>query len=133
MYTSLHNVALDKQSPTNWLDDNFWLKKAYHEWRIPLIINSNWWLAFHNDTGVPEYVVLGQRTALGAGGVTDWQVRRAAWLVRRTLEWKARLERCVFEICSEDEVLTSVLNTSDWMTKLESLGLVSLDISVVLS
>ncbi|KAI0734125.1 acyltransferase ChoActase/COT/CPT [Fomitopsis betulina] len=86
-------LALEKQSPTNWLDDNFWMKKAYHEWRAPLIINSNWWLAFHNDTVVPEDVVLGRRPDLGAGGVTSWQVRRAAWLVHRTVEWKTRLER----------------------------------------
>ncbi|KAH9935245.1 acyltransferase ChoActase/COT/CPT [Amylocystis lapponica] len=70
-------LALDKASPYNWLDDNFWLKKAYHEWRSPLLINSNWWLAFIND-----------RTA----GTTGWQVRRAASLVHGVLDWKARLE-----------------------------------------
>ncbi|KAH9917835.1 acyltransferase ChoActase/COT/CPT [Fomitopsis serialis] len=86
-------LALDRASPTNWLDDNFWVKKAYHEWRAPLIVNSNWWLAFHNDPIIPHDVILGRRPALGAVGVTDWQVRRGAWLVRRTLEWKARLER----------------------------------------
>ena len=91
----------------NWLDDNFWLKKAYHEWRTPLIVNSNWWLAFHNDTVVPEDVILGRRSALGAVGVTDWQVRRAAWLVRRTLEWKARLERCVCGFYNKVTMLTT--------------------------
>lgn len=109
------------------------MKKAYHEWRAPLIINSNWWLAFHNDTVVPEDVVLGRRPDLGAGGVTSWQVRRAAWLVHRTVEWKTRLERCVFEFCSEDVMLTSAHNTPDRMTKLESLGLVSLDVGLVSS
>jgi carnitine O-acetyltransferase len=33
---------LDQISPHNWLDDSIWLKKAYHEWRVPLLINSNW-------------------------------------------------------------------------------------------
>ncbi|TFY60452.1 hypothetical protein EVJ58_g5142 [Rhodofomes roseus] len=89
----ISSAGSGRASPTNWLDDNFWIKKAYHEWRAPLIVNSNWWLAFHNDPAVPREVVLGHRPALGAVGITDWQVRRAAWLVRRTLEWKARLER----------------------------------------
>jgi hypothetical protein len=42
--------ALDAVSPHNWLDDNFWMKKAYLEWRAPLLVNSNWWLAFVNDS-----------------------------------------------------------------------------------
>ncbi|KZT00792.1 acyltransferase ChoActase/COT/CPT [Laetiporus sulphureus 93-53] len=85
-------LALDRASPTNWLDDNFWMKKAYHEWRAPLLVNSNWWLAFHNDPNVPEDVIHGRIPTRNIG-YTDWQVRRASWLVHRILEWKARLER----------------------------------------
>ncbi|KAH9983330.1 acyltransferase ChoActase/COT/CPT [Russula compacta] len=50
-------LSLDKSSPRNWLDDNIWLKKAYHEWRLPLLIHSNWWLAFFNDDCIPEHVL----------------------------------------------------------------------------
>ncbi|PCH42408.1 acyltransferase ChoActase/COT/CPT [Wolfiporia cocos MD-104 SS10] len=85
-------VALDRSSPNNWLDDNIWMKKAYHEWRAPLIVNSNWWLAFHNDANVPEDVICG-RAAISECGATNWQVRRAAWLVHRILDWKLRLAR----------------------------------------
>ncbi|KAI0034239.1 acyltransferase ChoActase/COT/CPT [Vararia minispora EC-137] len=85
-------IELDKQSPRNWLDDNFWIKKAYHEWRAPLIVNSNWWLAFYNDDTVPRHVVDGQE-AQGLSGITFWQVRRAAWMVYRVLDFKDKLEQ----------------------------------------
>lgn len=68
------------------------MKKAYHESRAPLLVNSNWWLAFHNDPAIPDDVILG-RPSSANGGITDWQVRRAAWLVSRVLDWKSRLDR----------------------------------------
>ncbi|CAL1716338.1 unnamed protein product [Somion occarium] len=86
--------ALDKASPHNWLDDNIWLKKAYHEWRAPLIVNSNWWLSFKNDPTIPEDVYLGlARDEIKGTAITRWQVRRASWLLHRTLEFKSRLEK----------------------------------------
>ena len=81
---------LDKNSPHNWLDDNIWLKTAYHEWRAPLIVNSNWWLALVDDPAVPQHV---RHPQTQRRGFTNWQVRRAAWLVHRTLEFKAQLEK----------------------------------------
>ncbi|KAI0833477.1 acyltransferase ChoActase/COT/CPT [Trametes gibbosa] len=83
-------LELDKKSPNNWLDDNIWLKKAYHEWRAPLIINSNWWLALGDDHTVPSVV---RHPSGPAKKCTPWQVRRAAWLVHRILDFKARLQR----------------------------------------
>ncbi|KAI0649114.1 acyltransferase ChoActase/COT/CPT [Trametes meyenii] len=83
-------LALDKKSPNNWLDDNIWLKKAYHEWRTPLIINSNWWLALGDDSTVPPSV---RHRSESLTSYTAWQIRRAAWLVHRTLLFKARLEQ----------------------------------------
>lgn len=79
--------ALDDVSPHNWLDDNFWLKKTYLEWRAPLLINSNWWLTFVNDAEVPEEVIRDQ-----GQGFTPWQIRRAACLVRGILDFKHRME-----------------------------------------
>jgi Choline/Carnitine o-acyltransferase len=81
-------LALDKKSPHNWLEDNFWMNKAYLECRAPLLINSNWWLAFQNDEGVQ-----GTSDIIGNTGVTTGQIRRAAWLVWRTLEFKDKLSR----------------------------------------
>ena len=83
---------LERQSPHNWLDDNFWLKKAYHEWRAPLIINSNWWLAFADDPSVPYHV---RHPVDAQRGYTKWQVRRASWLVHRVLDFKVQLEQLV--------------------------------------
>jgi hypothetical protein len=81
-------------SPHNWLDDNIWMKKVYLEWRAPLLVHSNWWLSFNNDGGVPEDV-LQCRTREEVAGITPWQVRRAASLVRGVLEFKERMDRCV--------------------------------------
>ncbi|KIL67534.1 hypothetical protein M378DRAFT_122548 [Amanita muscaria Koide BX008] len=83
--------ALDKASPNNWLEDNFWIYKAYLEWRAPLLINSNWWLAFHDDNLVPERA-RGAETNDTWAGITPWQIRRAAWLLYRVLDFKGKLD-----------------------------------------
>ena len=85
--------ALDKTSPRNWLDDNIWPKKAYHEWRAPLLINSNWWLAFFNDDRIPEGVLREPPSFSKHIELNPWQVRRAAWLTFRHLELKDNLAR----------------------------------------
>ncbi|KAJ3739174.1 acyltransferase ChoActase/COT/CPT [Lentinula detonsa] len=78
---------LDRNSPDNWLDDNFWLK-SYLQSRVPLLINSNWWLVFNDDPLHPLHPSETHRTS----GFTEWQIRRAAWLVHRTLELKDKVE-----------------------------------------
>ncbi|KAG8904529.1 hypothetical protein FRB99_001612 [Tulasnella sp. 403] len=83
-------VDLDRTSPNNWLNDNFWLKKAYHEWRAPLPVNSNWWLLFQDDKTIPEDV---RQSVPPPGQATDWQIRRAAWLIARLLDFKDKLDR----------------------------------------
>ncbi|KAJ7678921.1 acyltransferase ChoActase/COT/CPT [Mycena polygramma] len=79
-------LALDRASPNNWLD-NFWTNKAYLEWRSPLLVNSNWWLAFEDDQQIPAHA----RQKMT--GITPWQVRRAAWLVHRYLCFKDQVDR----------------------------------------
>ncbi|KAH6913323.1 carnitine acetyltransferase [Coprinopsis sp. MPI-PUGE-AT-0042] len=85
-------IALDKASPNNWLDDNFWLDKAYLEWRAPLLVNSNWWLAFYEDDMIPKTGLKGE-TNNNRAGTTFWQLRRAAWLTWRILEFKDQIDR----------------------------------------
>ncbi|KAJ7067046.1 Choline/Carnitine o-acyltransferase-domain-containing protein [Mycena amicta] len=80
-------LALDRASPNNWLDDNFWTNKAYLEWRAPLLINSNWWLAFLDDDRIPAHAKEEQ------DDITPWQIRRGAWLVHRVLQFKNLLDR----------------------------------------
>ncbi|KAG2018014.1 carnitine acetyl transferase [Coprinopsis cinerea AmutBmut pab1-1] len=85
-------IALDKASPNNWLDDNFWINKAYLEWRAPLLVNSNWWLAFFEDDMIPQSAIKGE-TSNNRAGTTFWQLRRAAWLTWRILDFKDKLDR----------------------------------------
>ncbi|KAF8907306.1 acyltransferase ChoActase/COT/CPT [Gymnopilus junonius] len=80
-------IALDKVSPYNWLDDNFWINKAYLEWRAPLLINSNWWLAFFEDPLIPRSALSGE-TNNNRVGTTFWQLRRSAWLIHRMLQFR---------------------------------------------
>ncbi|KAG0706775.1 acyltransferase ChoActase/COT/CPT [Suillus ampliporus] len=78
---------LDARSPHNWLDDNIWTNYAYLSWRAPLLINSNWWLTFINDSSVPESILRGDTSS----GIEPWQVRRAACILHRVLDWRARM------------------------------------------
>ncbi|PPQ99150.1 hypothetical protein CVT24_009340 [Panaeolus cyanescens] len=87
LHVLLHFIALDKVSPYNWLDDNFWINVAYLEWRAPLLINSNWWLAFHEDPMIPQRALSGE-TNNNRAGTTFWQIRRASWLIHRMLQFK---------------------------------------------
>ncbi|KIO31603.1 hypothetical protein M407DRAFT_218756 [Tulasnella calospora MUT 4182] len=99
-------------SPTNWLNDNFWLKKAYHEWRAPLPVNSNWWLLFHDDPNVPEDL---RRSIPSNGEITEWQVRRAAWLVRRPVDFKEKPDKQ--EIHLEQTVLHVPVRAVLWFNR----------------
>ncbi|CAG8718472.1 5291_t:CDS:2, partial [Dentiscutata erythropus] len=47
-------IDIDRISPNNWLDDTWWIKKAYQEWRVSLVINSNWFFLFFNDSNTPR-------------------------------------------------------------------------------
>ncbi|KAG1750829.1 acyltransferase ChoActase/COT/CPT [Suillus lakei] len=78
---------LDARSPHNWLDDNIWTNYAYLSWRAPLPINSNWWLTFINDPSIPESILRGDTIS----GIEPWQVRRAACILHRVLDWRARM------------------------------------------
>ncbi|KAF8311691.1 carnitine acetyltransferase [Clavulina sp. PMI_390] len=81
---------VDRKSPFNWLDDTIWIRAAYHQWREPLIINSNWWLLLQDDPAVPE--AIRQTTSAPKGTVTPWQIQRAAWLIKRFLDYRDKLQ-----------------------------------------
>lgn len=110
------SADIDRITPNNWLDDHFWIKVAYHSWRVSLVVNSNWWLMCKEDESIPADV-----RAKGApdgtcsrisegrfvkrdpdgfvpattGEFTDWQIRRAANLAKRPTDFKVRLDRYV--------------------------------------
>jgi len=128
---SLISPDLDHVSPNNWLDDTLWLKLAYHTWRAPLLVNSNWWLSFKADSSDPSPPTYGSSTDQGVpdsnpttdlpagsqgGGqewldtgekgegivsydeattrecITDYQIKKAAWVVQRFAEYRLLLQ-----------------------------------------
>ncbi|KZV97484.1 acyltransferase ChoActase/COT/CPT [Exidia glandulosa HHB12029] len=95
-------IELDKQSPYNWLDDNFWLKKAYLEVRAPLPIHSNWWLLYKDDPNTPELTEESEE-----GKATTAQLARAAWLTWRTLLFRQKLQK--------EEIYPESSRTGSWV------------------
>ncbi|GAA5949166.1 hypothetical protein JCM3765_003314 [Sporobolomyces pararoseus] len=81
---------IDRITPNNWLDDHFWLNIAYHSWRVPLPVNSNWWLLMKEDMNIPAEF---RSSVPEKGQFTDWQIRRAAKLTQRLIDFKLRLDR----------------------------------------
>ncbi|GJN87551.1 hypothetical protein Rhopal_000505-T1 [Rhodotorula paludigena] len=81
---------VDRTTPNNWLDDHFWIKVAYHSWRVPLPVNSNWWLMCKDDDNIPRDV---RESGPSEGEFTDWQIKRAAKLTQRLTDFKVRLDR----------------------------------------
>ncbi|WFD37994.1 carnitine O-acetyltransferase [Malassezia japonica] len=93
---------VDQTTDNNWFDDRFWLQKAYHEWRAPLLINSNWWLMFRPDEDTPKEVAnyLGDAPAYSPEAITKqnwhqskWGLRRATWLTYRMALYKLALDK----------------------------------------
>ena len=83
-------IDVDRSSPYNWLDDNYWTNVVYHSCRTPLPINSNWWVLCAADPDVPKSIT-DSRPARGE--YTSWQVRRAAVMTWRLLDFQQRLNR----------------------------------------
>nr|XP_019009266.1 carnitine acetyltransferase [Kwoniella pini CBS 10737]OCF48047.1 carnitine acetyltransferase [Kwoniella pini CBS 10737] len=91
---------LDHVSPNNWLNDTLWLGLAYHTWRAPLLINSNWWLMFAPDSADPAPPNQDSSSSSWTSMVivkkewiSDWQIRKAAWIARRFAEFRTKLLR----------------------------------------
>src|ERR1043165_3756991 len=80
-------IDIDRISPHNWLDDTWWMKKAYHEWRVPLVVNSNWYIAFIDDPNTPEEYLLNDGIR-PKGQFSEWQIKRAAHIIGRMLDFK---------------------------------------------
>ena len=60
------------------------------------MINSNWWLLLQDDPTVPQRI---RDSAPSLGGtVTKWQIRRAAWLIMRFLDYRDKLESFVLAL-----------------------------------
>ncbi|ORX46745.1 acyltransferase ChoActase/COT/CPT [Hesseltinella vesiculosa] len=82
-------IDMDQNSPFNWLEDNFWIKKAYLEWREALMVNSNYYILGKDDDHHPAELLQG----LPTGQFSQFQLRRAASLIYWALDYKEILER----------------------------------------
>lgn len=85
-------IDLERSSTFNWLDDTIWLSKAYHEWREPLLVNSNWYILGIDDPRHPkDLLVNGAKRP--SGDYTYYQVRRAAHMIYEALDFKGLIDR----------------------------------------
>ncbi|KAF9273022.1 hypothetical protein BGZ68_001905, partial [Mortierella alpina] len=80
-------LDVDRAAPDNWLDDTWWISKAYHEWREPLLVNSNWYILMRNDLNHPAKF---QPTAENPA-YTTFQVKRAAHVAQQLLDYTETL------------------------------------------
>ncbi|CAO3623491.1 unnamed protein product [Mucor hiemalis] len=67
----------------NWLD-RLWLKKGYLEYRIPTLINVNWWNQFRDP-------VSGLGQGAPDGQVTDFQFQRSAGMIAGLVDYSNRV------------------------------------------
>ncbi|KAF9956300.1 hypothetical protein BGZ70_009971 [Mortierella alpina] len=80
-------LDVDRAAPDNWLDDTWWISKAYHEWREPLLVNSNWYILMRNDLNHPtEFQPTAENPAY-----TTFQVKRAAHVAQQLLDYTETL------------------------------------------
>ncbi|KAI9306900.1 acyltransferase ChoActase/COT/CPT [Cunninghamella echinulata] len=86
-------IDIERTSPNNWLEDNYWLKKAYLEWREPLMVNSNWYIILKNDDHHPKELLENNAKVLPPKQLSAFQIRRAANMIYYGLDYKEKLER----------------------------------------
>ncbi|KAK9700923.1 hypothetical protein K7432_011982 [Basidiobolus ranarum] len=79
-------VTHAKSCKTSWIED-WWIRKAYLEWRAPLLINSNWFLQFTDDINQGKLP-----KENGQGGFTNTQVKRAAHIVNKFIDYKELID-----------------------------------------
>ncbi|KAI8851116.1 acyltransferase ChoActase/COT/CPT [Chytridium lagenaria] len=84
--------ARDKVHPGSWLEE-WWLQLAYHGWRESVLVNSNWYMIVDSPPGeLPKELEEGQSGRVD-GVFTAYQVKRAAGLITRFLDYKDTLDR----------------------------------------
>lgn len=69
----------------NWLD-RLWLKKGYLEYRIPTLINVNWWNQFRDP-------VTGLGKGAPEGQVSDFQLKRSAGMIAGLIDYSNRVNK----------------------------------------
>ncbi|CAG8509740.1 1973_t:CDS:10 [Racocetra persica] len=85
-------IDIDRISPNNWLDDNWWIKKAYQEWRVSVVVNSNWFHLYVDDSNTPREYFSVNNGVKPRGHFLEFQIKRAAHLINKLLEYKSLID-----------------------------------------
>ncbi|KAI3657124.1 hypothetical protein MP638_003947 [Amoeboaphelidium occidentale] len=81
----------EKKTAFNWLD-RWWLRAAYHSWREPLMVNSNWFMVFADHKLQPPTPLHPKLAVVPPGHVTPFQIYRAAGFVVNALGMKEAID-----------------------------------------
>ncbi|KAF9113171.1 hypothetical protein BGX27_002076 [Mortierella sp. AM989] len=76
-------LDVDRAAPNNWLDDTWWISKAYHEWREPLLVNSNWYILMKNEPDHPSVFY----PTVENPAYSTFQVKRSAHVAQQLLDY----------------------------------------------
>ncbi|KAF9579184.1 hypothetical protein BGW38_004654, partial [Lunasporangiospora selenospora] len=82
-------LDVDRAAPKNWLNDTWWISKAYHEWREPLLVNSNWYIMMKNEVNHPTVF----QPSAENSAYSTFQVKRAAHVSQQLLDYAEKLFR----------------------------------------
>lgn len=81
----LHHRNVTTPSNENWLSE-WWLQWAYHSWREPLLINSNWFTVFADHPAQPQDLLHPHLQMVPTGHFTDFQIHRCAGFVSNAIQ-----------------------------------------------
>lgn len=84
-------IDYDTTQPYSWLE-TWWYRLAYHSWREPVLIHSNWFILFQDSILNKSEMHTSTKTP-ALKGYTDVQLKRAAGLVSNYLDYKQLLDR----------------------------------------
>ncbi|KAJ3101205.1 hypothetical protein HDU96_010082 [Phlyctochytrium bullatum] len=83
--------AKDRESTGSWLE-SWWLALAYHGWRESVLVNSNWYMIVDSPPGELPAELEERKPGRVDGVFTPYQIKRAAGLVTRFLDYKDLLD-----------------------------------------
>ena len=85
-------LAHDKLQKNSWIEI-WWERLAYHSWREPLLIHSNWFILFKDSELGPDLTVESGKGPYAKGNFTPIQFQRAAGLISNYLNYKDMIDK----------------------------------------
>ncbi|KAJ3195931.1 hypothetical protein HK101_010610 [Irineochytrium annulatum] len=84
-------IEYDRSQTGSWLE-KWWLQLAYHGWRDSCLINSNWYMIVDTPPEDVRDIVDKMDRDLNARTFTSFQLKRAAGIITRFLDYKDMLD-----------------------------------------